>query len=77
MLYDSDEEVKSERTIDSLKADGEEERSKWVQCDNPDCQKWRRIDYMSDIASLSKEQWMCEMNEGKIKFFMISYAVFH
>ena len=36
----------------------------WVQCDNPDCRKWRRIDYIRDINSLSTELWTCGMNEG-------------
>lgn len=40
-----------------------EKRSSWIQCDRPECQKWRRIDYVDDLRSVSDGKWICCMNE--------------
>ena len=39
-------------------------RSSWVQCDEEHCQKWRRIDHMSDLAAVETDKWVCSMNDG-------------
>ena len=33
----------------------------WVQCDNPDCQKWRKIP-LSSANNLEDNPWYCSMN---------------
>lgn len=33
----------------------------WVQCDNADCQKWRRIP-ASDAENLGDDPWYCYMS---------------
>ncbi|XP_057304281.1 PC4 and SFRS1-interacting protein-like [Hydractinia symbiolongicarpus] len=40
-----------------------EKRSSWIQCDRPECQKWRRIDYVDDLRNVSDGKWICCMNE--------------
>ena len=38
------------------------EKDAWVQCENPDCLKWRRIS-RSEAASLTPDApWFCFMN---------------
>jgi hypothetical protein len=36
----------------------------WIQCDRPECQKWRKVD-MDDVSSLSQEKWYCSQNTDK------------
>ncbi|WAQ95083.1 ZCPW2-like protein, partial [Mya arenaria] len=36
----------------------------WVQCDNPDCQKWRRIPARF-ADSLDDQSWYCHMNPDR------------
>lgn len=34
----------------------------WVQCDNPHCKKWRRVDE-DELESIGEDdQWFCRMN---------------
>ena len=35
--------------------------SEWVQCDKPECRKWRRVAWNVDIDSLP-EEWQCADN---------------
>ena len=35
-----------------------------MQCDEEHCQKWRRIDHMSDLAAVETDKWVCSMNDG-------------
>ena len=69
IVQDGIDKEDAESAGNCLEANGEGEQvgtrqCHWVQCDNPDCHKWRRIDYITDINSLSTEPWTCGMNEG-------------
>ena len=67
VLNDSEDEVNSDETDNCLETNRERPgQSQWVQCDNPECRKWRRITYIADLESLSNEKWICDMNEGVI-----------
>lgn len=55
--------METERS-DGKKRQCKERKAQWVQCDNPECQKWRRIDYEADVNGLKNENWVCKMNEG-------------
>ena len=58
----SDSEGEGSHLIDD---DREERRhSQWVQCDNPQCQKWRRIDAADCLEEYVAAKWVCGMNKG-------------
>ena len=46
----------------------------WVQCENPECQKWRRITEQENLGELSEMKWICSMNKGTL--VLTSYLVF-
>lgn len=72
IILDSDEEENKEsKDFINQQNEGEQnKKSHWVQCDNPECQKWRRIDYDADISKLANAEWICDMNEG-LPFIMV------
>lgn len=50
----------------------------WVQCDKPECQKWRKVDCDIDLTLNSDKKWYCWMNSGKeelFDFFQLPIAI--
>ena len=64
LLSDSDDDNKEDSEHCIIGEKRSIGRSQWVQCDNPECQKWRRIDYVIDIDEVESAKWVCEMNKG-------------
>ncbi|XP_065060700.1 zinc finger CW-type PWWP domain protein 1-like [Rhopilema esculentum] len=67
LLSDSDDDNKEDSEHCIIGEKRSIGRSQWVQCDNPECQKWRRIDYVIDIDEVENEKWVCEMNKDEKK----------
>jgi hypothetical protein len=64
---DADDKVRSRQTADGLLSSVDKGRpaqavSTWVQCENPDCMKWRKIPWHVD-ADLLPEKFFCKDNK--------------
>ena len=75
-IYNSDEEIDLQEPVNDAKR-SKGLRSQWVQCDNPECQKWRRIEYDADLDSLAQEKWICNMNEGSELQIILATVLIH
>jgi hypothetical protein len=60
------QDAKMESVMEDLTVVKVKEAENWVQCERPDCMKWRKIP-ISVNADLLPEPWDCTMNEWDLE----------
>jgi len=65
--YHSSGELSESLKQEKAKLEKRQSKSSWVQCDNGECSKWRRLDHLNDLSSVQCDSWVCSMNKDEFR----------